>query len=202
MTLVVEDGRIVSGANSFATVEDATAYLALRGITTAWTGNSTEDQEAALVRAADYLKDETLFQYRGSRVAWDQAMPWPRVGASVFRGPAIPNNVVPQALPDAQCELCYKALTTDLHPDLERGGQIASERVSVITISYFEKANPRTLITAVMGILQPYLVQSGIAGLVPQVYQTDAESLGTEFPFTPGQFEYPNNPPVNPLTGP
>mgnify|MGYP000257303279 FL=1 len=52
MPLIVEDGTLPAGANSFASVADADAYHAAR-LTAAWTDELAEAQkEAALIRAA------------------------------------------------------------------------------------------------------------------------------------------------------
>lgn len=199
MALVVEDGTIVPGANSFATVQYADDYLTARGVSSFGAAQPT-DQETALVRACDYLRDEMLFQYRGQRVVYNQSLPWPRQGASMYRGPAIPNNVIPQGLIDAQCELCFKALTADLQPDIEHMGGIASETVGPITTSYFENTNPRVLITAIMGLIQPFLIGVGVVGLLPTVYHSDTEDMQTDYPFSyPGDFIYPV---INPIMGP
>jgi hypothetical protein len=192
VALVVEDGTIVSGANSFATLAYANAYLSARGVTK-FADADQGDQETALVRACDYLRDEVLFIYRGQRVAYNQPLPWPRQGASIYRGPSIPNNVIPQGLIDAQCELCFKALTADLQPDIEHGGGISSERIGPISTSYFEHANPRILITAIMGLIQPLLLGVGPIGLLPTVYHTDAATLEDLYPFDPTNFRIPNS---------
>jgi hypothetical protein len=97
---------------------------------------------------------------------------------------------------DAQCELLYKAIAGNLQPDIEHGGGIAEERIGEISTSYFEHTNPRVLITAVMGLIQPLLLSVGPIGLLPTVYQTDASTLGDLYPFDPTNFRIPNS--VNP----
>lgn len=54
MTLVVEDGSIVSGAESYASVAQADAYFAARGITI-WSPLLDAEKEQALRRATDYM---------------------------------------------------------------------------------------------------------------------------------------------------
>lgn len=187
MTLIVEDGTIVAGANSFATVAYALDYLTSRGDST-FADAEQADQETALVRACDYLRDEILFSYRGQRIVHDQPLPWPRTGASIYRGPPIPENVVPKAIIDAQCELCFKALTSNIQPDITHSGGIASETIGPISTSYFKSVDPRVLITAVMGLLQPYVLVQGTLGLLPTVYHSDSSSLGDNYPFDPTNF--------------
>ena len=61
MPLIVEDGTLPAGANSFASVADADAYHAAR-LTAAWTDELAEAQkEAALIRASDWLNRKVMW---------------------------------------------------------------------------------------------------------------------------------------------
>ena len=64
MPLIVEDGTLLAGANSFASVADADAYHAAR-LTAAWTDELAEVQkEAALIRASDWLNRKVMWNGR------------------------------------------------------------------------------------------------------------------------------------------
>jgi hypothetical protein len=69
MAIVVEDGTIVSGANSYVSEADLTAYATARGITI------TGDEEELLIKAMDYV--ETL-NFIGIKYTRDQPLQWPR----------------------------------------------------------------------------------------------------------------------------
>ena len=78
MPLIVEDGTLPAGANSFASVADADAYHAAR-LTAAWTDELAEAQkEAALIRASDWLNRKVM--WNGRKASRSQRMAWPRAG--------------------------------------------------------------------------------------------------------------------------
>lgn len=190
-TVVVETGSLVAGANSFVTRAEVAAYAENRGY--AFTAADAL-LDGAVIRAGDYLKNETRFVYRGARRTATQTMPWPREGASYYRGPDIPNDNIPQCLKDAQCELAYRSLAgTNLQPDLSRGGRIKRQRVDVIEREFFDDAPSETTILAVLGILAPILTSSGA---ITDPYQANPT---VKTPFQPDEF---NNPPTTYVTDP
>lgn len=181
MPLIPEDGSGVPNANTFVTPDVVLAYATDRNKQDAWDAQDVEVQEAAIVAAADFLKNEERFQYRGIRNSYGQRMPWPRTGAQERRGPVIPTNVVPWQLLEAQCELALKALTEELQPDLERGGQIQTKTLDVITTTWFQGAPAETMRTLALGILRPLLrPTAGVDAPLPLV--NDAPDAG---PYTP-----------------
>jgi hypothetical protein len=185
-TVVVEDGTLVAGANSFVTSALVSTYCDNRGYT--W----TEDDDAAaraVIKAGDYLKNTRRFVFTGALISATQTMPWPRTGGNFYRGPSIGDTVIPQCLKDAQCELAYRALVSALQPDLARGGRIKRRKVDVLETEFFEDAPSETLVTAVCGILQPVLVPTDGLYLAPYLAQPVAHS-----PWRPGEF---SNPPTS-----
>lgn len=189
VTLRKEDGTGVARANTFVAVSDVDDYAADRGLAS-WTDftGTEEEKKAALVRAGDYLKNETRFVYRGTKKTSAQGLPWPRTGASEYRGPSIPDTEIPWRLQDAQCELAIRALVgQDLQPDLERGGQVQTSTVDVITTTWFEGASAETTITAVLGLLAP-LLRTKVTDIAA-FYATPEDRS----PFVPGEFDYPKD---------
>jgi hypothetical protein len=69
MTIIVEDGSGIIGANSYASVAYADSYFTLRGITT-WTGANSL-KEAALIKATDYID----LRFRRRFIGWKQFDP-------------------------------------------------------------------------------------------------------------------------------
>lgn len=121
MALTVEDGSIVSGANSFISVADADTYFSTRH-DDGWAAASTNDKERVLILASDYMTQAWRLKWRGSLVDVTQALTWPRSGVPVpdffdpfSRQPNVPldfqdtywigTDTVPQAVIDAQCLL-------------------------------------------------------------------------------------------------
>jgi len=169
MTVIVEDGSGVPGANSFVTGATVAAYALARNRVFSTVDPTLSD--AAVLEAADYLKNEMRYVYRGTRISYTQTMPYPRTGASEYRGPAIPSNVVPWRCCDAQCELAIRAFAVPgtLQADLDHGGKITSEKVDVLETAYRADADIELLLMTVRGLLNPLLLNAGF--LPAQPYQ-------------------------------
>ena len=102
MPLIVEDGTLPAGANSFASVADADAYHAAR-LTAAWTDELAEIQkEAALIRASDWLNRKVM--WNGRKASRSQRMAWPRSGVVTQDGEIAPDEI-PAEVVEACCEL-------------------------------------------------------------------------------------------------
>ena len=80
MTITVEDGSIVTGANSYAAVVDLASYAELRGICLDLT---TAQSEAYLIQAMDYIHDEYGTKFQGDRIGSTQELDFPRTGVRV-----------------------------------------------------------------------------------------------------------------------
>ena len=80
MPLIVEDGTMPAGANSFASLADADAYHAAR-LTEAWADSLAGDKkEAALIRATDWLNRKV--RWEGCKTTRKQRIAWPRTGVA------------------------------------------------------------------------------------------------------------------------
>lgn len=135
MTLVIEDGSIVTGAQSYAAHTDLATYADLRGVTL------TSDQggrEALLMKAMDALYGRP---WKGDRVSSAQALEWPRSG--VYRdGYLLESDEIPRELFYGQLALAIAAIDNDLTPTqpAQGKGPVVEERVEgAITVKY---ANP------------------------------------------------------------
>lgn len=100
MALVVEDGSVVTGANSYADLTAIRAYASARGVTL-----SADDPtlEVQVTKAMDYLLSREG-DYVGYRTDEDQALSFPREDVYLY-GFAVPNNSIPQSIIDAECRL-------------------------------------------------------------------------------------------------
>ena len=175
MALIVEDGSLPVGSNTYISLADAEAYASARGL---WTSATTDDAKTvALLRAADYLN---TLQWKGVAVTWDRVMAWPREkvpqpggAVDIYGNPVLlANNIVPKAVTQAQTELAalIVAGTNPLAP-AERGGRVVAEThatkagdIDVIggdsqsdSYTYAEGAPVETYVPAVVGLLRPYL---------------------------------------------
>ena len=157
MALIVENGTMPEGANSYASIADADAWQAARGSQT-WPPADPDGQdgqealkEAALILAADYLNG---LKWVGRKAAPGRIMAWPRLEAFDLDGYSIAANAVPEAVKAACCYLAGLAYDgTDLQPILERGGRIQSRSVGKLSTSYFQDAPGRDVFSALADLL-------------------------------------------------
>jgi len=138
MALVVEDGSIVTGANTYASLATVTAYHVARGNST-WLA-SDADSEPAILRAMDYIESLTWLgmAYSGpvGGVGY-QPLQWPRVDVYVG-GFELAHDEIPPKVISALCEAALVELVTPgaLSVALERGGAVIREKVDVIETEY------------------------------------------------------------------
>ena len=154
-TLIVEDGTIVAGANTFVDVATVLTYATDHGNTT-WSLSTVDAQNAAILNAMIYLEAKP---FKGYPSTSDQSLVWPRGGVSVF-GWDISSDKIPSRLISAQCELAIKSLSGSLSPDLKRGGGIKRQKVDVIETEYFDGASATTTYQVIDQLLAQLLKSS------------------------------------------
>lgn len=142
MSLIIETGAIVTGAESYVSVADCDTYHTNNG-NALWTG-TTAVKEAALRKAARYLDCYYRPRWKGYRVQFSiQSLEWPRYEVEVPGGGVagfgdfanwLPSDQIPQRLKDAQCELALRALSGDLAVD--GASNIIREKVDVLETEY------------------------------------------------------------------
>lgn len=178
MALIVEDGSMPEGANSYVSLEEADAYLTARNVWAVTDDESLVSQkEAALIRAFDALN---TLSWKGSLPDWQRTVAWPRAevpvpGVQVKPGAEpefLPADMVPRAVQQAQIELA--GLIYGGHDPLapvERGGKVISYSESTKegdldvvggdseshSVTYAEAAPVETYLPAVYGLLTPFL---------------------------------------------
>ena len=143
MALELEDGTGKADSNTYVTVEQARAYAAARGVEL-----SADDAEVGvlLVQAMDYLEAQRA-KYQG-RKTWPyadvtvvshphaQALQWPRTGVTIDCHYSLPDNVIPQELINAQCQLCIEVFTGIALMPSSDGRAVKREKVDVIETEY------------------------------------------------------------------
>lgn len=189
--LIVEDGTMPEGANTYVSLTDVDAYLVPRGLwetTPDDAGDSViAKKEAAIIRAFDAMN---TLNWAGDVPDWQRVTAWPRQnvpmpGVKTKPGEEptfLPADMVPRAVVQAQMELAgliYGGLNP-LAP-VERGGKVVSMSESskegdldVIggdsksySVTYAESAPMETYLPAVYGILGPYLREiPGKSGMI------------------------------------
>lgn len=108
----VEEGTGDPDANSYVDVESAADYIGTNVYTaTDWAALSDDDQANALSRASKYI--DNIVQWNGTKVTADSGLRWPRAGVYDQDGFEIPDDVIPQLLKDAVCELASVMISED-----------------------------------------------------------------------------------------
>lgn len=143
MTLTVEDGSIVAGADTYVTLAAYQAYGAARG----WTlGADDAADEIHLRRSFDAINRN--WTYRGHLVDEYQVGAWPRdLWADI-----------PQRIKDAQCELAYLMQNgLDVFATINTSSTASMIKVGPITIQDDTLPTGRPRIVAVDGLLRQYV---------------------------------------------
>jgi len=141
MSLIKEDGSIVTDADTYVSITDLAAYAVNYGATLPTTDAG---KETLLRKAMDYLARYTE-KWKGTRVDDAQSLDWPRSGVYVD-GVLRAEDEIPRELFYAQLSLAVAAIGTTLLPVQAAGekGPVTRETVDVITVQY---ANPGRILS-------------------------------------------------------
>lgn len=166
MTLIVEDGTVVAGAESYVTIAEYKAYADARGISYSGITDATLEQNAR--KAYDYLLRKYRGSWKGYRKTATQTGDWPR--SFVYLEPFVQGAVgsypylvdedsIPNEIKQAQFELMTRVATDDLMPDL--GQQETSVTVGPISVDYDKYSSQATRYEVVDNLLRVYLANGG-----------------------------------------
>lgn len=159
ITLTVEDGSVVTGANTYVSLADATLFCSNLGLT-AWALEATEDQKAAILRGMAFIESQS---YVGIKEDQDNPLKWPRSSAYDEDGYAIDEDEVPTAIVSGLCRAAYEELIESgcLLPNAEGGTK--REKIDVIETEYFQNpgGSSGTVFQSVLAYLRPFLSGSG-----------------------------------------
>jgi len=153
MALIVEDGTIVTGANSYVSVTNARAWATARGLT--FTGADSV-VEARLVNAMDVLEG-MRDRWKGTKVEADQPLQWPRQDV-VIDGEDWDEVTIPPELIAAQVQLAYDSETNELQPT-GTGQEVIREKTDVIETEYAKRGTGtvHAQFNKAMNLLKPLL---------------------------------------------
>jgi hypothetical protein len=167
MSIIVEDGTGVTGAESYVSTAFCDTYHANRN-NTGWAAiASTALKEGYLRQAEAYLRQTYRGKWKGVRVTALQALDWPRWGCEITDVTLgqisyyVPYNVIPLELQYVQAELALFAVAGALNPNLKQG--IITKKVGPIEIEYdpYSSQSPRYPI--VDGYMKIF-IQAGMQG--------------------------------------
>lgn len=124
MSLIIEDGSIVAGAESFATVAELRQFAANRGKTVP---AADGDCEVLLRKACDYLQGQEQ-RYKGDRITSTQVLAFPRMNMQV-NGFYLSSSSIPADVKNAQMQLAIDAQTIELLPSIDVASQATGPTV-------------------------------------------------------------------------
>lgn len=170
MMLIVEDGTIVAGADSYVTTADALTYHANHA-NTSWAAATTAAQEAALRKATAYMDSRYRSRWHGNQVQPSrQALEWPRYldlysAAAHINYLSLPKgqtwftaSEIPPRLKDATCEAALRALAGPLLADVDL--TVSRETVGPID-TWYTATDIATLYPLLDALLSGLLIPAG-----------------------------------------
>lgn len=159
MALVVEDGSIVAGAESYCTVAYATTYHSNRG-NTDWASLASDTvREQCLRKATDYMTQLYRSRWMGERVDDDQELDWPRESVKVD-GFDVLTTIVPVEIKNACAELALKSSAATLLADQTQN--VLQKQVDSLRVVYDGFSPQSVRYKAIDAMLAPYLVGAGM----------------------------------------
>lgn len=141
MAIIVEDGTLVSNANSYVDELDLIAYAEDRGITI------TGVEEQLLIRAMDYLES---LSFIGIKRVHTQALQWPRANV-IIDDYLVSLDTIPNELKKAQMEIAL-AVDNGQDPAADIGRVQSSVKVGEIAVTY-ESGQATTMVRRISNSL-------------------------------------------------
>ncbi len=159
MTITVEDGTIVTDANSYVSVADLITYASARGVTI-----SEAEAPVLITKAMDYIETR-LFQ--GQRTTSTDPLTWPTSQALSFprdyvyiEGALLDDDAIPIQLINAECQLCMD-LKSNYDPLGVVTRAVKEEQFAVFKKVYMDNAGDAPILQKVNAWLDPLLESSG-----------------------------------------
>ena len=131
MALIIEDGSLVVGANSYVTIAEAIQYATERR--EAFPTDEAE-VESLLHNAMDYIEAKRR-SFAGQKVSSLQSTQFPRLNCRID-GVAFPSNAIPRELKLAQCQLAVDCYGLGELSPTTTGYATSREKVDVIEVEY------------------------------------------------------------------
>ena len=177
MTLIVETGLMVVGAQSYIAVADADQYHSDRN-NTAWANLTVPAKEAALRLSCDFMVDTYRQYWKGYRNDPNQALDWPRYGVilendldlsryvNVYNRAIqpyfVPSTIVPREIKESQAEFALVASVPGaLNPNVSRGKKRV--KIGSLEVEYDGYAALNTKFAIATGRLSVYLRGMGMS---------------------------------------
>ena len=159
MSLTVETGAGVQGAESYATVAFINAYWAARthdSRAATWSAATDAKKEGAAREASTYIDATWGPAFRGKRRGYVQGLEFPRTGANDDAGYPLPD--LPPQLQAATAELAGRAVSGPLVADVKAGGGVIKRvKASSVEVEFADNGETAKTDPSVARILGPLL---------------------------------------------
>ena len=156
MSLIIEDGSIVSGANSYITLAEYRSWSNARGIISS---DSDVVLERSIFRSMDYF-EQLLFI--GNKANENQSLQWPRTEA-LIDGYYVDATEIPAQVKKA----IYEAVKVEVDGYSELNVQdrrTVKEKVGDIEIEYASNSENRTITPALTNALLKLVTPANMVG--------------------------------------
>lgn len=164
MALIVEDGTIVTGAESYISVADADTYLAKFGKDAVWT-TLTEGAKEILLRVSNSYMD-TKYYWKGKQATAGHTTNWPRSEVYIEEN-LLSSITIPEDISNANALLGAEAASGDLFRNVDGGstGQLVKSLEDMVgplktKTEYYDSSNfsggTQVSFTEVNAMLRPY----------------------------------------------
>ena len=149
-TIIVEDGTVVAGANSYASESELINYASDRGVVL------TAATDVLLIKAMDYIES---LSFIGTKFSEGQALQWPRDKVYID-GYYVESTTIPSALKTGQIATAL-AIDSDNSPLATVGRSTKREKVDVIEVEYMDSAAAQPIVKTINAAMRKLLVSGG-----------------------------------------
>lgn len=156
MTIIVEDGTIVTNANSYVTTAELDTYATARGVTII-----SGDREKYLLLAMDYLEP---LRFIGTKYSATQALQWPRSGAYID-GYLLDEDAIPTLLKNAEMQIAM-SISEGYSPVAVIERATKKEKVGPLEVEYQAGAASSPIDPKIGYSIQKLIVGGGIGNTV------------------------------------
>ena len=159
MAVVVEDGSIVTGANSYNTLAELRAYALARGVTLSADDTVLETQST---KAMDYFESFRDLLQGSKSEPLTQELQFPRLGVYID-GVLIDGDVIPTLVKSVQSQIVMEVHAGVTLQPTSKGGVVTKRKVGPIEREFSDKYGRSDLprMRAVNSLLDQLLISSG-----------------------------------------
>lgn len=141
VTLVVEDGTGIAGANSYVAAAVADTYNEYRG-RSAWAALGAEAKAIALIKATEAI--DAQYPWIGTKASRFQGLQWPRHAGVDSAGESVllidrdgfDIEGVPVAVQNATAEAAFLSISEELYQDADPRGKVIRKKTDVLETEY------------------------------------------------------------------